>query len=113
MKWSIEYIKEAQRDLKKLDPYNQKLIIKAIEKTSEHPLPPPAGIGKPLSNNLASKLKGYYKIKLKNMGYRVVYALIKQSSIMKIIIISIRNDDEVYKQSEARIRKMNYRKTQE
>lgn len=32
MKWKIEYIKEAQRDLKRLDPYNRKLILKAIEK---------------------------------------------------------------------------------
>lgn len=41
MKWNIEYIKEAQRDLKRLDPYNRKLILKAIEKTAERPLPPP------------------------------------------------------------------------
>lgn len=34
MKWKIEYIKEAQRDLKRLDPYNRKLILKAIEKNS-------------------------------------------------------------------------------
>ena len=44
MKWNIEYIKEAQRDLKRLDPHNRKLILKAIEKTAEHPLPPPEGI---------------------------------------------------------------------
>lgn len=40
MEWKIEYIKEAQRDLKRLDPYNRKLILKAIEKTAERPLPP-------------------------------------------------------------------------
>ncbi len=40
MKWNIEYVKEAQRDLKRLDPYNRKIILKAIEKTAERPLPP-------------------------------------------------------------------------
>ena len=34
MKWNIEYLKEAQRDLKRLDPYNRKIILKAIEKVS-------------------------------------------------------------------------------
>ena len=28
MKWNIEYVKEAQRDLKRLDPYNRKIILK-------------------------------------------------------------------------------------
>lgn len=45
MEWKIEYIKEAQKDLKKLDPYNRKKILKAINKTAEQPLPPPDGIG--------------------------------------------------------------------
>ena len=35
MKWDIEYIKEAQQDLKRLDPYNRRIILKAIDKTAE------------------------------------------------------------------------------
>ena len=103
MKWSIEYIKEAQRDLKSLDPYNRRLILKAIEKTAERPLPPPDGIGKPLGNHSASKLSGYYKIKLRDLGYRVVYGLVRQDNIMKVIVISVRDDELVYKEAERRI----------
>ncbi|MBE7057936.1 MAG: type II toxin-antitoxin system RelE/ParE family toxin [Ruminococcaceae bacterium] len=103
MKWKIEYIKEAQRDLKRLDPYNRKLILKAIEKTAEHPLPPPDGIGKPLGNHVASKLSGFYKIKLRNLGYRVVYSLVRDKEKMKIIVISVRDDEEVYKEAERRL----------
>lgn len=103
MNWNIEYIKEAQRDLKNLDPYNRRLILKAIEKTAERPLPPPDGIGKPLGNHSATKLNGYYKIKLRNLGYRVVYGLVRENNIMKIIVISIRNDEIVYKEAERRI----------
>ena len=104
MKWNIEYIKEAQRDLKRLDPYNRKIILKAIEKTAERPLPPPEGIGKPLGNHASSKLSGYYKIKLRDLGYRVVYQLITEGEIMRIIVISIRDDEAVYREAERRIR---------
>ena len=52
MKWSIEYIKEAARDLRKIEPCNRRLVLKAIEKTAERPLPPPDGIGKPLGNHV-------------------------------------------------------------
>lgn len=104
MRWNIEYIKEAQNDLKKLDPYNRKIILKAIEKTAERPLPPPDGIGKPLGNHSSAKLAGYYKIKLKTLGYRVVYGLVREGSVMKIIIISIRDDEQVYKEAERRLK---------
>ncbi len=103
MKWTVEYIKEAQRDLRKLDPYVRKLVLKAIEKTAERPLPPPDGIGKPLGNHASSSLSGFYKIKLRNLGYRVVYDLVRKGSVMKIIIISVRDDEAVYKEAERRI----------
>ncbi|MBQ9134424.1 MAG: type II toxin-antitoxin system RelE/ParE family toxin [Clostridia bacterium] len=103
MQWTIEYIKEAQRDLKRIEPYNRLLILKAIEKTAQRPLPPPDGIGKPLGNHSSSKLSGYYKIKLKNLGYRVVYGLQREGNIMKVIVIGIRDDEAVYKEAERRI----------
>lgn len=103
MKWKIEYLKEALRDLKRLDPYNRKLVLKAIDKTAERPLPPPDGIGKPLGNHASSKLSGYYKIKLRELGYRVVYQLVREGETMRIIVISVRDDDAVYKEAERRI----------
>ncbi|MBE6966209.1 MAG: type II toxin-antitoxin system RelE/ParE family toxin [Oscillospiraceae bacterium] len=106
MEWKIEYIKEAQRDLKELDAYSRKLILKAIEKTALHPLPPPDGIGKALGNHSAAKLSGYYKIKLRNLGYRIVYGLVRENNVMKIIVISIRNDELVYREAERRIKKL-------
>lgn len=106
MEWKIEYIKEAQRDLKNLDPHNRKLILKAIQKTALRPLPPPDGIGKPLGNHSATKLNGYYKIKLRELGYRVVYGLVKENNVMKVIVISIRDDELVYKEAERRIQNL-------
>lgn len=106
MPWEVEYLDEAKRDLRKLDPHNRKMVLKAIEKTAERPLPPPEGIGKPLGNHSSSKLSGFYKIKLKNLGYRVVYSLIRENEVMRVIIISIRDDDEVYREAEKRIVQM-------
>lgn len=100
----MEYLKAALRDLERLDPYNRKLILKAIQKTAERPLPPPDGIGKPLGNHASSKLSGFYKIKLKSLGYRVVYHLVMEDGVMRIIVISVRDDDAVYKEAERRIR---------
>ena len=105
MSWNIEYTKAARNDLKKLDPYNRKCILKAIEKTAERPLPPPDGIGKPLGNHSGTKLSGYYKIKLRDLGYRVVYGLTVKDNIMEVIVISIRNDEEVYREAEKRIKR--------
>ena len=101
--WDIEYIKEAQRDLKRLDPYTRKLILKAIAKTAQRPLPPPEGIGKPLGNHSSSKLSGFFKIKLRNLGYRIVYQLIKEDDLMRVIVVAVRDDDAVYKEAERRI----------
>ena len=70
-------------------------------------MPPPEGIGKLLGNHASSKLSGYYKIKLRNLGYRVVYQLVKEGEIMRVIVISIRDDEAVYKEAERRIRDMN------
>ena len=106
MKWEIEYIKEAQRDLKRLDPHMRKVILKAIEKTAERPLPPSDGIGKPLGNHAGAKLSRYYKIKLRDLGYRVVYQLIIEGMTMRIIIIGIRDDNTVYKEAERRIQNL-------
>ena len=103
MTWKIEYIKEAQRDLLKLDPYNRRIILKAIEKTAERPLPSPDGIGKPLGHHASSNLTGYYKIKLHDLGYRVVYGLVREKEVMKVIVISIRDEEAVYQEAERRI----------
>lgn len=106
MKWQVEFLKEAQRDLKRLDMYNRRLVLKAIDKTSERPLPPPDGIGKPLGNHASAKLSGFYKIKLRGLGYRVVYQLVMQDEVMRVIVISVREDEAVYKEAERRIQKL-------
>lgn len=95
--WQVEYFKEAVEDLKRLD-YSQRLqVLKAIDKVSSNPLPQTeGGYGKPLGNRNNTKLAGYLKIKLKKLGLRVVYKLVRENDVMKVIVISARVDDEVY-----------------
>lgn len=101
--WQVEYFKEAVEDLKRLD-YSQRLqVLKAIDKISSNPLPQTeGGYGKPLSNRNNTKLAGYLKIKLKKLGLRVVYKLVRENDVMKVIVISARADDEVYLMAQKR-----------
>jgi mRNA interferase RelE/StbE len=103
--WAIEYIKEASDDLKELDRTQQLQVLKAIKKVSANPLPnSEGGLGKPLGNHLSTKLAGYLKIKLLKAGLRVVYCLVMDKNIMRIIIISVRDDDTVYKMAQDRVK---------
>ena len=105
MAWSIEYLKEAVKDLEKLDHTQQVQVLKAVEKVATNPLPQAeGGFGRPLGNHKSSKLAGYFKIKLLQLGIRVVYGLIREKSIMKVIVISVRDDGMVYKLAEKRLR---------
>lgn len=101
--WQVEYLKEAVEDVKRLD-YSQRLqVLKAIDKVSGNPLPhTEGGYGKPLGNRNNTKLAGYLKIKLKKLGLRVVYKLVRENDVMKVIVISARSDDEVYLMAQKR-----------
>ena len=55
----------------------------------------------------SSKLSGLCKIKLRNSGYRVVYSLIKERTRMRIIAIALRDGNEVYREAERRLKKIN------
>lgn len=106
MAWIVAFIKEAEKDLKSLDRSQQLQVLKAIEKVSSNPLPTTeSGYGKPLGAHLSSNLTGYLKIKLVKAGLRVVYCLVREENVMKIIIISVRNDEKVYRLAQSRINK--------
>jgi Cytotoxic translational repressor of toxin-antitoxin stability system len=103
--WRVAYLREAVNDLKKLDNSQRLQVIKAIEKVSLNSLPQSeGGLGKSLGNMNNSKLAGYLKIKLKKLGLRIIYRLVIEDGVMKIIIISARADDEVYITAQIRIK---------
>ena len=67
---------------------------------SQNPLPvQKGGYGKPLGNRTGNNLTNLLKIKFRNLGIRVVYKTIQIDGIMKIIVISARTDEQVYKEA--------------
>ena len=108
MTWCIEFLKEAEKDMKKLDHSMQIQVLKGIKKVSQNPLPvDEGGYGKPLGNKSGTKLTNLMKIKFINIGIRVVYKIERIDEIMKIVVVSARTDDQVYKEAANRREKYN------
>ena len=102
--WELVSDPRAEKELDDLDGSLKPQVSRVIERVLLNPLPQSeGGYGKPLGNKNSSKLAGCLKIKLKKSGVRVVYRLIREGDIMKIIVISVRDDDEVYKEAERRL----------
>ena len=103
MSWDVKYLPEAEKDLDSL-AHNQQLIVrKAIEKVKENPLPQSeGGYGKPLGHKHGTNLTNFLKIKLRGAGIRIVYKLIRTKTQMLIVVIGVREDEEVYEIAENR-----------
>ena len=105
MKWNIKYLPEAEKDYRLLDHTQQLVIDKSLEKVSKNPLSAEeGGYGKPLGHKNGINLSGFYKIKLRAYGIRIVYQLIRTESEMIVIVIGMREDEEVYEIVSKRIR---------
>ena len=97
MRWQIKYLEEAKKDFKKLDRSAQIIVLKGIDKVSENPLlVQQGGYGKPLGNKSGTNLTNLLKIKFRDIGIRVVYKVEYTATVMKIIVISARADEQVY-----------------
>ena len=97
MSWELVYLPEAAEDYKNLTRRQQLVINKAINKVKENPLPQnDGGYGKPLGHKRGINLTGYLKIKLKGEGLRIVYKLIRIENKMLVVVIGVREDEEVY-----------------
>ena len=96
MTWNIHITDEAKKDYRKLEGSVRKQVLAGIVKVSKAPLPSPEGYGKPLGNKNGSNLMGFFKIKYKGKGIRVVYTLVLREKIMNIVVISQRNDNYCY-----------------
>lgn len=97
MSWEVIYLEEADKEYQNLNGSQRLLVDKAIEKVKSNPLPQrEGGYGKELANKSGSNLAGLLKIKLKSSGIRIVYKLIRTETSMLIVVIGMREDDEVY-----------------
>lgn len=103
MSWEVEYLPEADRDIASLARNQQIVVQKAIKKVKENPLPQSeGGYGKPLGHRHGTNLTGFLKIKLRGEGIRIVYKLIRTQTQMLVVVVGVREDDEVYETAQRR-----------
>ena len=106
MSWKIVFLPEAEKDFKNLEGNARLIVTKSLKKVAENPLPDnEGGYGKPLGNKNKNNLSGFLKIKIKNIGIRIVYKLIKIENQMLIVVIGARKDNEVYDVAKNRVDK--------
>ncbi len=96
MAWKIRITDEAKKDYGKLEGSIRKQVLAGIVKVSKAPLPSPNGYGKPLGNKNGNNLTGFFKIKYRGIGIRVVYTLVVSKMTMNIVVISQRDDNYCY-----------------
>lgn len=102
--FAVSYIPAALRDLEKLNPSVAREVLKKIEHVALNPRAVSrGGYGHPLSGTLA----GFFKIKLRSRGLRVVYKLRESEGAMTVIVVAARAGGEVYAVAEQRIRRLN------
>lgn len=96
MAWKIRMTDEAKKEYSKFDGSMKKQVLAGILKVSKAPLPSPDGYGKPLGNKNGNDLTGFFKIKYRGIGIRVVYTLALELRVMNIVVISERDDNYCY-----------------
>ena len=96
MAWEIRITEEAKKDFNKIEGSIRKQVLAGIVKVSKAPLPSPNGYGKPLGIKNGNNLTGFFKIKYRGIGIRVVYTLVVDKMIMNIVVISQRDDNYCY-----------------
>ena len=107
MTWEVKYLPEAEKDMKALDHSQQIVVRKAINKVKNNPLPQDeGGYGKPLGHKHGLNLTGFLKVKLRKEGIRIVYKLFKTETRMLVVVIGVREDEEVYEIAQRRIQQL-------
>ncbi len=106
MNWSLEFLPETRKDMRKLDGSQSRKVAKAIDKTRTNPLPrSEGGYGIELGNKGGINLAGCCEIKLRGEGLRVIYKLMCIETKMIVIVIGVREDEDVYNEASKRMKK--------
>lgn len=103
MTWDLKYLPETEKDLASLDNQQRIRVLKAIKKVKTNPLPQnEGGYGKSLGHKQGTNLTSFLKIILWGDGIRIVYKLLRTETRMLIVVIGIREDEEVYEIAQKR-----------
>lgn len=93
MTYKLDFLDEALKEWKKLNPSIKEHLKKKLQKVLENPRVP------------KNKLSGHpnrYKIKLRSIGYRLVYEVIDDEIVVLVIAVGRRDHGSVYDDAESR-----------
>ncbi|GCE81642.1 type II toxin-antitoxin system RelE/ParE family toxin (plasmid) [Komagataeibacter nataicola] len=93
--YAIEFDDRALREWDELDGSIRRKFEKKLEKLILNPYSP--------GNELHGDLAGFYKIKLRQDGYRLVYQIVEQRIVIFIIAVGRREDNEIYMAATGRV----------
>ena len=92
--FSLEFHVLALKEWQKLDNTVREQFKKQLEKRILNP--------KVASAKLSGELENFYKIKLRTVGYRLIYEVIDHRLVILVIAVGKRNQDDVYRQASKR-----------
>ena len=98
MEYQIKFHPAALHEFCKLDGSIKKLVKKQLDKLKKSPL-----LGEELGNKNGYDLSGYRKMYACKKQIRIVYSVIENILIVKIIAIGKREDMEVYATAAERV----------
>ena len=87
MTYNLEFKKSALKDWKKLNHTTRDQFKKRLEERLENPHIPSAAL---------SGAPNTYKIKLRQLGYRLVYSVSDETITVTVVAVGKRNKNEVY-----------------
>jgi mRNA interferase RelE/StbE len=85
--YKLKFLPSAQKEWDKLDNSIKRIIKKKLEKVLENPCIPA---------NALCNLPNCYKIKLRNLGYRLVYQVEEAEVTVYVVSVGKRDKQEVY-----------------
>lgn len=87
--YQLQFDKDALKEWAKLDGSVKTTLKKLLLKRLEQPHVP--------GDALHRELSGYYKIKLRKQGYRLIYAVKDEVLVVLVVAVGKRENDDVYK----------------
>jgi len=84
MRYAIEILRPAQKQLAKLDRQNQPRIIEAIRKLAEEPRP-----------QGCKKLSGRFAWRIRTGSYRIIYEI--HDKKLLVLVVSIGDRKDIYR----------------
>lgn len=101
-RWTVRYLREAMKDMERLDGSVRLYVRKAVKKLETAP----EDFGKALGRKRDWNLTGLREVKLRDAGIRIIYEVRRTDAELWIIVVGVRADEEAYKLADRRLKRL-------